>query len=351
MTSWQDAFALQTRACRELGSGLTARVCEALTRIVAADQGPVGRRVKSWPGDPAPGADSVPLRLCGALHALVLSEQAPALAQAYVMGGGMHLDQEIHNAVQGHERYILEWLEHAPQTNEVGRSGPIIAAAWFLGTQTPGIAYDALELGASAGLNLNFPHYSLADNYRFQPPMVDEYISDVRLAPRWQGAPPTPQPLTIASRRGVDLNPLDTGRDGFRLSAYVWADQRDRLGRLRAALAIAGAYPPAVDQGDAAEWLETQLAQPATHGRLVYHTVAAQYFPAPTRERIERALQEAGQAASPDQPLAHFSMEGDGGDGAALNLRLWTGGAAREWALGRADFHGRWIEWQPQEAG
>ena len=33
MSSWQDAFAQQTRACRTLGSVLTARVCDALARI------------------------------------------------------------------------------------------------------------------------------------------------------------------------------------------------------------------------------------------------------------------------------------------------------------------------------
>lgn len=351
MSGWQDAFALQTLACRELGSGLTARVCEALTRIIAADQGPVGRRVKTWQGDPRPGADSVPLRLCGALHALVLSDRAPKLAQAYAMGGGAHLDQEIRDAVQSHDRYILEWLELPPQTNEVARSGPIIAAAWFLGNQTPGVTYDALELGASAGLNLNFPHYSLADDDGFQPALAGDGISDVRLVPRWQGASPAPQPLTIASARGVDLNPLDPGRDGFRLMAYVWADQRDRLGRLRSALAIAGGHRPALDQGDAADWLEAQLAPPATHGRLVYHTVAAQYFPDATRARIEKALLAAGQQASAERPLAHFSMEGDGGDGAALRLRLWRGGPVREWDLGRADFHGRWIDWTPREIG
>ena len=349
MTTWQDAFAQQTRACRELGSGLTARVCEALTRIVAADQGPVGRRIKNWAGDPAPGADSVPLRLCGALHALVLAERAPALAQAYAAGGGMYLDRDISNAVQEHQRDILEWLEFTPQTNEVARSGPIIAAAWFLAAQKPGIGFEALELGASAGLNLNFPHYSLANEDGFQPTLAGDAGSDVRLAPLWRGTPPARQPLAITSARGVDLNPLDADRDGFRLMAYVWPDQRDRMGRLRAALAVARAYPPALDQGDAADWLEVQLARPAPQGRLVYHTVAAQYFPNTTRARIEAALQKAGQAASPDRPLAHFAMEGDGGDGAALRLRLWQGGPAREWALGRADFHGRWIDWQPQE--
>ncbi|KGJ04142.1 hypothetical protein SAMN04487972_11435 [Paracoccus halophilus] len=350
MTTWQDAFALQTQACRMLGSGLTARVCEALTRIIAADTGPVGQRVKTWPGDPGPGGDSVPLRLCGGLHALVLSDQAPGLVKAYNAGGGMHLDQEIRTAIQSHARHILDWLELAPQTNEVARSGPLIAAAWFLAGQLPERRFDLLELGASAGLNLNFPHYSLATQDGFQPTLSGDSGAEVRLVPRWQGQAPRPHPLQVVAARGVDLNPLDPDREVFRLMAYVWADQRDRLGRLRAALALARAIPPRVDQGDAAEWLAARLAEPAEHGRLVYHTIAAQYFPDETREQIGQSLQEAGARADATRPLAHVSMEADGRDGAALDLRLWAGGAMRRWRLGRADFHGRWIDWQPEEA-
>lgn len=134
--------------------------------------------------------------------------------------------------------------------------------------------------------------------------------------------------------------------------AYVWADQRDRLARLQAALAIAAEHPPRVDRGDAADWLEARLAAPAPGdrlgGRLVYHTVAAQYFPQATRDRIEAALRDAGARATADSPLAHLSMEADGGDGAALRLRLWDGGL-RQWDLGRADFHGRWLNWQAKE--
>ncbi|WP_062560760.1 DUF2332 domain-containing protein [Paracoccus aminovorans] len=345
---WQQAFADQTRACRALGSGLTARVCESLTRAIAADQGPVGRRVKSWPGDPAVGADSLPLRLCGALHALVLSEQAPDLARAYAMGGGVDLDRVIADIIQQHDRPILEFIEHAPQTNEVGRSAVLIAGAWFLGRMTQPAAFELLELGASAGLNLNFPRYSLADEKGFQPTLAGEPASALRLAPLWRGTPPQPAALAITGAQGVDLNPLDPQRDGARLMAYVWADQRDRLARLRAALSIAAEHPPHVERADAADWLETQLARPASQGRLVYHTVAAQYFPQSTRDRIEAALQDAGARAAPDTPLAHLSMEADGGDGAALRLRLWAGGL-REWDLGRADFHGRWLDWQPKE--
>ncbi len=58
---------------------------------------------------------------------------------------------------------------------------------------------------------------------------------------------------------------------------------------------------------------------------------------------------QPGAKASLDRPLAHLSMEADGGDGAALALRLWAGGMMREWRLGRADFHARWIDWQPKE--
>ncbi|WP_199261206.1 DUF2332 domain-containing protein [Paracoccus binzhouensis] len=344
--AWQEAFAHQTRACRELGSGLTARICEALTRIIAADQGPVGRRVKSWPGDPAVGADSLPLRLCGALHALVLSGRAPELARAYAMGGGMQLDRDIHQVIQSNDRYILDWIELAPQTNEVGRSAVLIAAVRFLARLLPEARFDLLELGASAGLNLNFRLYSLADEQGFFP---DGAVSQVRLMPRWRGTPPPAATLPVGEARGVDLNPLDPAADGFRLMAYVWPDQQDRLARLRAAFAVAAAHPPCVERGDAGDWLESRLAEAGAHGRLVYHTVAAQYFPQATRDRIEAALRQAGARADAAHPLAHFAMENDGGEGAGLHLRLWAGGAMRAWDLGRADFHARWIDWQPRE--
>ena len=347
---WQDALAQQTRACRELGSGLTARVCEALARVIAADQGPVGRRVKSWPGDPGIAGDSLPLRLCGALHALVLSDAAPGLARAYAMGGGTDLDREIQDAIQRHNRHILDFIEHPPQTNEVGRSAVLIAGGWFLAEVLPSVRFDLLELGASAGLNLNFPLYHLANEDGLQPELAGTSDTRLRLQPIWRSPPPAFAALPIGTAQGVDLHPLDPARDGLRLMAYVWADQQDRLARLRAALAIAAEHPPRVEAADAADWLEARLAEPAPHGRLVYHTIAAQYFPQSTRDRIEAALQAAGTGADANCPLAHLAMENDGGGAAGLRLRLWTGGEMRAWALGRADFHGRWIDWQLTEA-
>ena len=349
MTAWREAFALQAEACRALGSPLTARICEQLAPILAGDDSALAWRVRTWPGDPSHRADSVPLRLCGALHALVLSGRDPELAQAYAEADDASLHQRISEAIQNHQSHILEWIEHAPQTNEVARAAVLIAGCWFLGSLLGGRRFGLLELGASAGLNLNFPRYHLVKTAEYLPPLLEGSEPGVWLSPEWRGTAPAHAALEIGAARGVDLNPLDPARDGLRLLSYIWADQRARLERMQAALALAARHPPQVDRGDAGDWLPARLAEPCGHGRLVYHTVAAQYFPAATRERIEAALRAAGAKASPERPLAHLSMEADGGKGAALVLRLWTGGALREWSLGRADFHARWIDWQPKE--
>ena len=55
-------------------------------------------------------------------------------------------------------------------------------------------------------------------------------------------------------------------------------------------------------------------------------------------------IEEAGSAATDEAPLAWLGMEADDApDGAALGLRLWPGDVRL--GLGRADFHGRWVDW------
>jgi hypothetical protein len=168
------------------------------------------------------------------------------------------------------------------------------------------------------------------------------------LAPDWDGPLPPDTTLDVAERRGVDLSPIDatTEKGRLRLLAYLWADQPERLARTRAALAV---HAAPVDAGDAAAWIETRLAAPQ-RGRLhlIYHTIAWQYFPQATQDRARVALERAGSEATEAAPIAWLGMEADGDpEGAALTLRLWPGD--RRIALGRADFHGRWIRWEGPE--
>ncbi len=332
------ALSDQARSCRDLGSVLTAQIMETLGTALQADQGAVARRVLDWPGDTSSRGASVPLRLAGALHAQVLLSQAPALAAAYAKGEAPAA--LLLQTIAAHEAEILAWLNQTPQTNEVGRAAALIAGARFalvqLGTPLP---LALRELGASAGLNLNFPDYTIDCHGSSEPPAM--------LSPDWRGEVPPQIALVAPNRRGVDLHPVDI-TDPTRLRAYIWPDQPQRLARLDAALAHARTHPPQVDEGDAGAWLDQQrLAHPGLL-TLVYHTIAHQYFPPEVQARIARRLSETGRQATADAPLARLAMEADDTPGnAALELDLWDG-QHRRWRLGRADFHGRWIDWRPE---
>lgn len=337
------AFRGQGKACAGLGSPFMGRLMPLLARHLTHDT-PVGARVLSWGGDPGPGGQSVPLRLAGALHGLVLSGADSDLAAAYPPNAvpDAALWSAVSAALVTHETTIMAWLDRAPQTNEVRRSSILLPALWWTLERTGDLPIDLSELGASAGLNLNL------DSFGIETPWGRAGAPDsvVLLRPDWRAPPPRPRALTIVDRRGVDLHPVDI-RDplhALRLLSYLWPDQPDRLGLTRGAMALNRAPP---DAGDAAPWLEQRLASRAA-GRLhvVYSTIAWQYFPPETQSRCTSALEEAGATADPASPLAHIAFEADGrADGAALTVRVWPH-APRPQVLARGDFHGRWVDWQ-----
>jgi hypothetical protein len=300
----------------------------------------VAARVLAWQGEPGPAGDAVALRLAGGLHALILTGEDARLGAAYATDDPVPAVME---ALVRHEAHLLRWLDQPPQTNEVRRSAPLLAAAHVIAARF-GRPLVLSELGCSGGLNLMWDRccLDLPDGPRGEGP--------IRLKPDWQGGLPPAAPFVIAGRAGVDLNPLDPVKDRLRLLAYLWPDQPDRLNRTRAALDEAARLRLSLVRGDAAEWLERRLAvQMPGKVHVVFHTVAWQYFPPETQLRCRAALEAAGARASEDAPLAHLSMEADGrADGAALRLQLWPG--AGEMTLGRACFHGRWVRWGDEGA-
>ncbi|OJY26886.1 MAG: hypothetical protein BGP11_19135 [Rhodobacterales bacterium 65-51] len=332
------AFAEQAASCAALGSPFMER----LMRHLAAhwpDDTDLARRFVDWPGEIGPRGASLPLRLASGLHALVLTGQDDALAAAYPGGAGGDLGLALDAALHRHDAFLSQWCNRAPQTNEIRRSAVLIAVAHWL-TARFGLPIVLSELGASAGLNLMFDRYALdIAGRRFCP--ADAVL---QLQPDWHGPLPPATPPVIARRRGVDLAPLraDRPEDELRLLSCLWPDQADRLSRTRAALQVQDAT---VDQADAVEWLEKRLASTSPgHLHLVCHTVAWQYFPPEAQRRGTRLLEAAGARATPDTPLAWFGMEADAGaEGAGLRLRLWPGDL--DLAMGRAGFHGQWVNW------
>ncbi|MDK3019052.1 DUF2332 domain-containing protein [Pseudodonghicola flavimaris] len=333
----------QAKSCAALGSPFMARLLTALADHWPAET-PLGRLCEGWEDvDLGAGGASLPLRIAGGLHALVLQGADPELAAVYPPQTPTEADliATVLAALERHAEFFADWMQTAPQTNEVRRAAVLIAAAHQIAARHP-LPFTVSELGASGGLNLMFDRFALETRAGRLGPDAPA----LTLTPDWDGPFPVPAALDLATRRGVDLNPLAPRRpeDALRLSAYLWADQPHRLALTRAAMAAQPADGALVDRGDAIDWLAPRLESP-TPGRLhlIYHTIAWQYFPAEVQARGRALIEAAGARATDTSPLAWLSMEHDGGKGAAVTLRLWPGDLTLP--LGRADFHGRWVAW------
>ncbi|EHS53705.1 protein of unknown function UCP012608 [Rhizobium sp. PDO1-076] len=338
----RQSFRRQAKACTDLGSPFTARLC-LLAAERLTDETPVGATILGWSGNPDGTHDALALRLAGTLHALVRSGQNPELAAVYPPHAAEDemLWAAIETALKHNEDFILERLKSAPQTNEVRRSSALLPGFLTIARMT-GKPLRLSEIGASAGLNLHWDRYAYTlGEVEWGGP------STVVLQPAWQGPSPPSAPIEIIDRAGCDLNPLDPTSEADRLLlfSYIWADQEDRLQRTAAALSIAAETRIKVEKADAIDWLRTCLSQPhpgITH--VIYHTIAWQYLPADLKAEGETLIAEAGSRATSDAPLARLQLEADGKpEGAAILLTLWPSGETRE--IGRADFHGRWVKW------
>ena len=337
------AFELQAFYCRDLGSPFMGNACEIFAEHFTADT-KIGKTLFDWPGKVDAGGSSLPLRLLGCLHRLVLSGESPELAQIYPPHKLSSKDWPVfEKALAEHGDTIRDQLQSAPQTNEVRRSGVMLPGFIEIASQAGALPFIMSELGASAGLNMHWDKfgYKLGDN------TWGDADAAINLDPKWTGPELKIQKLHVADRAGCDLNPIDLGNNQTveTLLSYLWADQPERIARTRAAIEIFNRSPARIDKMGAIDWLKLRLAEPyENHIHVIYHTIAWQYFSDKDKQQGEALIAEAGAKATKTSPLAWLRFEADGQQpGAALTLRLWPGG--EEQFLGRADYHGRWIDW------
>ena len=329
----------QAGIARALGSPFVAAVLEAGSRQLA--RGPrTWALFEEWPDDRASAA--LALRFNAALHALARKGEPRSLAALY-RGEHLGFDAAIGAALDAHDDFIAGWMGHPTQTNEVARSAAILAALKVLAAQF-GMPFELLELGSSAGLNLNVARYS----FDLGGLEAGTPGSPVRIAPMWRGGPPPDAPVAIASARGVDLAPLDP-RDELtreRLLSYVWADQAARTRRLEQALLLARDNTPLVEQANAATWLARRLAEPQESGvcRVVFHSMVRQYFSLEERRNLTGSLARARDLASAERPLAWIAFEWNRSrDEVALVCASWPDGAMCH--LATCHPYGEWIIW------
>lgn len=343
---------LQIEAAKAQGFGKTfiAAIMESLARVLP--KAPQMRLcIERWPGDIA-GAGVI-FRLNAGLHALARSGRHGALQRLYRAATAEtcpapgQLDPILSDVLAHHSAELMEWMAGPTQTNEVARVAGFVGALMELNARSA-LPCEVLELGCSAGLNLNLAHYGCVMGTTFS----GDLHNPVQIAPRWQGLSPPPGPLPIERAAGVDLSPLDPldDADCERLHAYIWAGERARSVRLRAAIAVARAHPPQVATGLASRWLATQLARPQRQGtrRVIVHSMVVQYMPEVERAAVNAALTLAAAAATPSRPLARIGMEWSADRSVVeVSVTPWDGSSAAGRTVVAAHCHpyAEWFEW------
>lgn len=337
----KTAFRRQARSCEELGSPFTAKLLNLLADGLS-EQTAVGRTVLNWPGDPS--ADALALRLAGALHALVLNETSAALTGVYPPNdqpGDDLLKQAIEAAFVDHADAILRFIDRPPQTNEVARSAALAGGFLAIAAQTS-LPIAILEIGASAGLNLNWDAFS----YNLGGLKFGHAHARPRLTPEWEGPQPPDVEAVVNERAGCDRTPIDLGSDDevLRLRAYIWPDQPHRMARLDQALDVAGTNPIPIASADAADWIMPRLSTPRNDvATVLFHSIVWQYIPHDRQKRLEDLIAAAGRRATSNAPFAWLRMEPQTVSAASLRLTLWPSGRTHH--LADVDYHGRWVRW------
>lgn len=335
----------QADGCRALGSALYGRLLDRCADDLAAG-GPTAAVLAGYL-DRRRG-EVVPLRMLAGVHALVLTGRAPQLAPFYPSVGGHPDGAEdrlwaAFRVVLAERRdEVRRWLEHAPQTNEVGRAAALVGGLCHVVAEAS-FPLRLVEVGASAGLNLR------ADRFRVEGVVADHGPPDspVRLRGAWLGVAPARVDVDVVERTGADIAPIDpTTEDGrLRLTAFVWPDQLDRLARLRGALAVAAEVPALLRTADAVDAVRGLRLVDGTW-TVLWHSIFRQYLGPARWAELASAVQALGETATPDARLAHLMLEPvreSTVDATPVTLRTWPGG--RERLVGTAPAHGLPVTW------
>ncbi|NWH08812.1 MAG: DUF2332 domain-containing protein [Alphaproteobacteria bacterium] len=231
-------------------------------------------------------------------------------------------------------------------TNEVRRSAMLYPGFTFLARLSKQKLH-LVEIGPSAGLNLCFDRYAYGYSFPGSAETAcGDLTSPLTLPCEARGAvrpPLDPHPPAIASRVGLELNPVDLSReeDVRWLKALIWPGPVDRMTRIEAALSIVAADPPRILAGDAVGLLPSVLAGlPGEGAVVVFHSHVTYQFPAEARARLRAILAEA----SASRVIFRLSIEWEG-ENYPLKLERWENGHCEEGLLAMTDPHGSHLTW------
>ena len=228
------------------------------------------------------------------------------------------------------------------QTNEVRRCALLLPAVSVVAAKTTG-PLALIDVGTSSGLNL------LMDQYRIEYSNgceLGDPQSNLTLECEAKGPFPTHfKAAKIATRIGIDLNPLDLKKEDEKLWALslIWPDQLSRIERLQQAIAISSRFKLDLRKGSALDLIHSVLQEvPAGQSVCVMHSFVLNQFPAELRAQFEEQL----KLASKKREFWRISCEWLETEFSELVLEHFAGGekTSRQ-KLADVHHHGEWINW------
>ena len=349
------------------GAPSSWRLTAALFEAIAADDELLEQLAALPPG-------RLPALLASAAVAFLVRRDRPVpLASYFPEPGGSQprFDDGFFPAFRSFCAARLEDLievcrRHRYQMNEVARCTQIVLgiAAASGGSADP---VALVDLGTGAGLGLQLDRY----RYRVGADTYGPAAAGLSLDCDVHGPiiPPPAESPRIASRVGVDLDPVDLEDPAAR--AWLQActpPEASALSRLTAAVDIARQHPEPVITGDVIDALPGVLASiPRQQRIIVVDAYMAVFLPEDRRARLAAILAQAGRGRPvtwlsldplvPLGPSGRDSVQGlplppglirdyqHGGVFAVLGARIFDGAGDRGYLLARAHPSGRWIQW------
>lgn len=232
-------------------------------------------------------------------------------------------------------------------TNEVARCTSLYPAFDHIGREA-GTALHMVEIGPSAGLNLNWNHYAysfLRDGQSVLERSPPDALLPLSTVLRGPSVPElSPEMPRVASKIGLELNPVDLRNplDRLWLRALIFPELTPRIARLEGAIRTAMAHPVNIRFGDALDLVApTVRSLPATGTPVLYHSFVTYQFSTAMRERLQRTVLDLSR----ERPIYRVAVEWVANEH-PLTVSRYENGKCDAVVLADCNPHGAWLEWR-----
>ncbi len=324
---------------------LASPLYEELALGVANDADLLDISLRTKTHQPAPNmlfAAAQYLLLTGVEHRLsahypIMSGQKPSHQSAFA---------DFRDFCLRHQDAVVELISTRRTQTNVVRRCTCLLPAFSLVSEESGLPLALIDVGASAGLNLNFDRYYYTYTYdRKERTNWGMAGSRIHLEAEIKGCttfPPLAPTIPVASRNGIDLDlvDLDDSDQLLWLRALIWPEHVERHQQLMDAANEFTHSDIHLHAGDAADVLPGLISTISNeHALVVYSTIALYQFPRENLRRVKRALIEA----SKKRPVWQIALEGTD---PRLSITRYREGAGHPRILADASPHGWWMKWR-----